>query len=165
MKIEPSSPKDLPEILNIFNLSREENGSFPGRSYCMSAFQGAIEGEKILVARVAGEVAGFVSVWAQNNFLHHLFVSPKHQRKGVGKALISAIVREFGVPITLKCIKANTQARCFYENLGWQPREESIGPEGPYILYELRETSYYRRPSTTLCEHKGQGHERRSDRD
>nr|WP_255353979.1 MULTISPECIES: GNAT family N-acetyltransferase [Microbulbifer] len=91
-----------------------------------------------MVARIGGEVAGFVSVWAQSNFLHHLFVSPKHQRKGIGKALISAIVCEFGLPMSLKCIKENTQACRFYEKLGWQPREESIGPEGPYILYELR---------------------------
>ncbi|GAB2529373.1 GNAT family N-acetyltransferase [Microbulbifer agarilyticus] len=141
MKIEPSSPKDGPEILDIFNLAREENGSFPSRSYCMSAFQETIDGEKILVARIAGEMAGFVSVWTQSNFLHHLFVTPKYQRKGVGKALVSAIVCEIGLPISLKCIKGNTQARHFYEKLGWQPREESTGPEGPYILYELRKNA------------------------
>lgn len=95
----------------------------------------AIDGEEILVARRRDDLVGFASVWANENFLHHLYVSPEHIGKGIGKRLIAECVRIFGPRMSLKCIKANTQACGFYEHLGWQAAEEGSGPQGPYILY------------------------------
>ncbi|MEZ5503458.1 MAG: GNAT family N-acetyltransferase [Halioglobus sp.] len=139
MKIEPSNKNDFPEMLAIFNFSRELNGSFPKHTYSIDEFLAVVEGEEILVARIGDEVVGFVSIWKPDNFLHHLFVSPKYQRKGVGKALISESVSRFGLPMFLKCIKENIEACRFYEQFGWQLKEEAIGPEGPYIHYQLGE--------------------------
>lgn len=139
MKIEPNSKNDLPEMLIIFNYSRELNGSFPDQVYSIDEFLAVIEGEEVLVARIAEKVVGFVSIWEPENFLHHLFVAPENQRKGIGKALILESVRRYSLPMSLKCIKANVEARRFYESLGWQPGEEGIGTEGLYINYHLKE--------------------------
>jgi len=137
MNIEPKTEDDLPALLNIFNLSRAANGSFPAPAYGMREFLAAIDGEDILVARIDKEIAGFVSVWRAENFVHHLFVLPKHQRKGIGKALISRCAHTFGLPLSLKCVAANTAACRFYEQSGWQPGSKAVGPEGPYIRYQL----------------------------
>lgn len=135
MKIESNTKNDLPRLLDIFNLARDENESFLKQVYSMDEFLEVIEGEEILVARIGKELAGFVSLWQPDNFLHHLFVLPQYQARGVGKALVFESVRKFGLPMSLKCNKANTKACRFYEQLGWQAKEEGVGPEGPYINY------------------------------
>lgn len=139
MNIEPGVSDDLPALLAIFNATRAANNSFPKQVYSMDEFSAVIDGEQILVARMANELAGFTSVWKPKNFLHHLFVSPGYQRMGIGKALVSESVRRFGLPMSLKCIKANTHACRFYESQGWQVKAEGVGPEGPYLLYYLGE--------------------------
>lgn len=137
MSIEPKSDHDLPGLLDIFNLARKANASFPDQIHSMDEFLSVIEGEEILVARMADDLAGFVSVWTPEKFLHHLYVSPLFQGRGIGKALVLETVRRFGLPLSLKCIKANTEACRFYEQLGWQVKEEGMGPEGPYLHYYL----------------------------
>lgn len=135
MKIEPGTNNDLSALCDIFNRSRDANGSFPKQLYTLDEFMAVIDGEEVLVARIGEELAGFVSMWKPDNFLHHLFVLPKFQRAGVGKMLVTESIHKFGLPMSLKCIKANTQACRFYERLGFQAQEEGVGPEGPYIHY------------------------------
>ncbi len=85
----------------------------------------------MLVARIAGGIAAFASVWEPENFLHHLYVLPQHQRQGVGGELLRHCTNTFGLPMSLECIEANVEACRFYENLGWQIAETA---EGRYFL-------------------------------
>ena len=137
MKIKPATQDDFPKLLDVFNSSRAQSGNFPQRIFSFDEFVEITKGEKILVARRAEEIAGFVSIWQPDNFIHHLFIAPHHQRKGIGRALVLESVHQFGLPLSLKCIKANTDACHFYERLGWREREEGVGPEGAYVLYQL----------------------------
>ena len=99
-------------------------------------FDRTIEGERVLVAVHADVPIGFASIWEADSFLHNLFVHPRFQGRGVGKALLAACEKYFsGVP-SLKCIKANTGARSFYESQGWTVRFEAEGPDGTYLLMQ-----------------------------
>lgn len=44
-------------------------------SFRLSSFDKDTEGEIILVAKVDNKIVGFASLWRQDNFLHHLYVS------------------------------------------------------------------------------------------
>ncbi len=138
--ITPAQEADLPILCEIFNEARDDNGAFPKDVYDIDAFRKVIEGEAVLVARVADKIAGFASVWEADTFLHHLFVSPHYQRQGIGSALIDHCIKLFGLPMALKCVEANTEACRFYERRGWRNSATAEGPEGRYILY-VRELS------------------------
>lgn len=139
MNIDPASDEDANALCNLFNEARKTNPSFPRARYSLAEFSEAVKGEKILVARIHGEIAGFASVWEPETFLHHLYVAPRYQRNGIGRALVHSCVKEFGLPMSLKCIKANLDACRFYESLGWQAKEEANSPEGVYVLFVLPE--------------------------
>lgn len=135
IRVEPAGQEDAPALCVIFNDARREAGCFPAMDFPVSDFLKAVEGEQVLVARMGGEIAGFASVWQPETFLHHLYVSPRFQRLGVGGRLLGACIDRFGLPMSLKCVVANVAACRFYESRGWRPMEYADGTEGRYILY------------------------------
>lgn len=105
-------------------------------SVTLSSFDLDTQGEIIFVAKVEGSVAGFISIWEPDNFIHHLFVGNQHQNRGVGTRLLNAVIPTLKSPVTLKCIKANTAAIRFYLRNGWKPKSENTSENGTYILFE-----------------------------
>jgi diamine N-acetyltransferase len=94
----------------------------------------------VLVAEVAGEVAAFTSVWigepqdsdvmfpTSSLFIGELVVSQAYQRQSLGRLLFAAVEaegRRLGVEaIGLSVNAPNTQARAFYDSLGYAPQGE-----------------------------------------
>jgi ribosomal protein S18 acetylase RimI-like enzyme len=107
-----------------------------GSSFNLSSFDADTSGEYIMVARVDGKIAGFVSVWTEDNFIHHLYVDNEYQNKGIGTRLMNEVIRTLQHPVTLKCIKRNTPAIRFYLRHGWEPKSEATSEDGAYILFE-----------------------------
>lgn len=104
-------------------------------------FDNNTEGELILTAKINNEIVGFVSIWEEDKFIHNLFTSTAFKRRGIGKALINEAVKAVGLPLTLKCVKANTNALNFYLSQGWTIEGESIGEEPYYYMkYEITNT-------------------------
>jgi len=66
----------------------------------LADFDAHIEGERILVAVVEGEVLGFASIWEPESFLHNLFVHPSATRQGIGQALLGSCAKYFNKPST-----------------------------------------------------------------
>ncbi|MGD2118231.1 MAG: GNAT family N-acetyltransferase [Chromatiales bacterium] len=135
MIVETAKETEMQVLCALFNQARMQNSSFPKVEYNFADFLQVVEGEQVFVARIAGDIAGFASVWEPENFLHHLYVSPLHQRQGIGGELLKHCVNMFGLPMSLKCIEANVEACHFYEKFGWRIAEKAKGPEGRYLLY------------------------------
>lgn len=74
-------------------------------------------------------IAGFSSVWAEDHFLHHFYVSPALHRSGIGRALMAATLARHGPALSLKCAARNTTARTFYRALGWSETDEPGGDD------------------------------------
>lgn len=130
---------ELIVLLTLFNEARKSAQGFHGRDASFEEFKKQVDGEQIYIATVDGNIVGFVSVWEKGNFIHHLYVDPKHQNRNIGSALIAKCKEIFGLPLSLKCIEENTGACAFYEKNGWVLGERDTGPDGPYILYILKE--------------------------
>ena len=137
MKIETLNHNKLKSILSIFNEARKSAKGLSDKVYSLSEFTAQVEGEEILVVKINGVAIGFVSVWCQDNFIHHLYVSPKYQRKKIGKVLLQECQNRYGLPLSLKCVDSNIEACSFYERNGWIVKSKEIDNEGPYKLYGL----------------------------
>ncbi len=103
------------------------------------------KGERQWVAedRQAG-VIGFASVWVELDlwFLHHLFVYPDRQGRGIGAAILQAVVDcARPLPIELKTSTENTGAVRFYQRHGFVITERPAHASPPWI--RLRRVSGY----------------------
>ncbi len=86
--------------------------------------------EEVFVLKVDGMVVGFIAVYAPQNFVHHLYISPKFQGRGFGKKLLDYAIKNFELPLSLKCERANTSALQFYQKNGWEFFDKGIDAEG-----------------------------------
>ncbi|WMN89796.1 GNAT family N-acetyltransferase [Vibrio parahaemolyticus] len=100
----------------------------------LSDFERDTEGESIWVVIDSSEVVGFVSIWAPENFIHHLFVSPRNLRGGVGLKLLDLAKQKYP-NLSLKCLSQNGNATDFYLSQGFTIAETvGNGPESYHLM-------------------------------
>jgi ribosomal protein S18 acetylase RimI-like enzyme len=142
MEIRLAEEIDFDVLLEIYNQSRADSAHFGDLEASITGFQELIAGEEIHVATSAQEsehtILGFVSVWVPQKFIHHLYISPEHQKKGVAQALIQQCICSYGLPLSLKSDLANQEACRFYEHNHWVAESTHESPSGPYHYYWLR---------------------------
>jgi ribosomal protein S18 acetylase RimI-like enzyme len=108
-------------------------------------------GDVFLVAEDEGDIVGFVH--AHGDWMSALYLLPAHQRRGVGRTLLSelcAAVQARGVAeIRFDCVATNANAIAFYEAMGarrtgrkwegegddaWEEVLFALATEGPAAL-------------------------------
>lgn len=107
-------------------------------SFQLADFDAHTKGEHILVAFYNGTIAGFISMWLQENFLHHLYISAEFQHKGIGTALLNAGCKLTTSSVQLKCLENNKNAIAFYEKHGFAKKSQGQSKDGGYILFERK---------------------------
>lgn len=133
--VQKAEKEEYDDLRKIYLITRQE--TFKWLEYDnikLEDFDTSTEGELILTAKINNVIAGFVSIWEEDKFIHNLFVSSDFKRCGVGKALISEAVKAVGLPLTLKCVKENFNAVKFYLSQGWTIVEEVTGQEPYYLM-------------------------------
>lgn len=78
------------------------------------------------VAESRGEITGFISL--MGNYVGALFVSEKHQGKGIGKALVE-FARKLRGNLYVDVYKDNARAREFYKKCGFTEKREKLQEE------------------------------------
>lgn len=135
ISIQKAKKEEYDDLRRIFFNSRQENFNWmEPDSINLDDFDSSTKGELILTAKINNEIAGFISIWEEDKFIHNLFVSSNFQRCGVGKALIGEAVKVVGLPLTLKCVKANENALNFYLSQGFTIEEEVTEKEPYYLM-------------------------------
>lgn len=137
------------EIIDFHNVHLEElrkiyldgRKSLPGITKAGTLkdidFDNDTKGELVLVAMVGDAVAGFVSVWTPDSFIHHLYVAERFRGNHIGPGLINAVFDRLGCPIVLKCLVSNKRAIRFYEQNHFRKIDEGVSGDGPYFLMKL----------------------------
>lgn len=132
--VRPGRPGDLPSVLRI------ERASFPV-PWSESAFRTVMlrDPGSLLVAERDGRVAGYAALWvaAGQAELADLAVAPEYRRRGVGRILLGACLREAAArgarEIYLQVRESNDAARSLYGQAGFR----AVG----------RRRGYYRAPA------------------
>ena len=139
MNIRRAEESDVPQLETLFLRTRQQtfHWEHPDK-FKLEDYRKATVGETIFVAE-EGAIVGFLSVWDQETppFIHHLFVSPEHQRKGIGTQLIRNLYSWLPPPYRLKCLIRNEKALSFYRKNGWIELDEGSSEDGDYFLLEL----------------------------
>jgi len=95
--------------------------------------------QEFRIIQVSGADVGYVAIMRQSDCLrlNQLFISPEHQRKGVGRACMRWVIQEAaesGLPVRLLVLKVNGPAQEFYRKLGFQ----ETGEDERHIVMEWR---------------------------
>ena len=75
-----------------------------------------------LVASDEGRALGYIA--ATGGHIDQLFVDPDHQRAGIGRRLLEAMLARGLRPATLQVFALNAPTRRFYEGFGFRPVAE-----------------------------------------
>lgn len=129
--------QDLPSLRALFLDARRAAFHWrPAEAFRLGDFDQQTQGEHILVATdEAGAVTGFVSVWEPDAFIHHLYVAPERQGRGIGHALLRAAGWPGG-SLRLKCLARNAGALAFYRAHGFVETGQGTGEDGDYVVLE-----------------------------
>ena len=104
-------------------------------------------GAELVLALLDGVVVGFYSLGPaddpeRRNYLWHVYVDPRAQRRGVGRALTEAALSEIATrgatTAWLDVLSGNEKARAFHRALGWV--EVGYDSSGEYGLVILERT-------------------------
>lgn len=115
VSVRPAEARDLPILRDLFLRSRCAAFHWASPSdFALDDFDSQTEGEAILISEDHDRPTGFIAVWPPTNFIHHLHVDPRHVRRGIGQALLSALPEWMTVRYQLKCVSANQAALAFY---------------------------------------------------
>ncbi|MGB7195499.1 MAG: GNAT family N-acetyltransferase [Collimonas pratensis] len=133
-----ATTQDLPALQELFlSLRRQTYTWLATASFCLADLQQQTQGEAILLAQdEQGGLAGFISVWEADHFIHHLYVDSGQQRRGVGRTLLAALPGWPGQRYVLKCLLRNHAAAAFYRVSGFTETGNGMGEDGEYIVFE-----------------------------
>lgn len=136
-RVRPFAEPDREALEAIYRECRAEAAWLPPVAREDSDFARDTAGETLFVAAGTDDnPLGFLSVWAPDRFVHHLYVRSESRNRGIGKALLGYLRTQLPMPWKLKCLTANDAALAFYESQGWRNVSSDVGAEGPYFVLE-----------------------------
>lgn len=131
---------DLPALRELYLKVRQATFTwFDTSHYQLSTFDTDTSGEYILVAYIEDKVAGFISAYLPDNFIHHLYIDNVFQNQGIGAILLKTMLEKLGQPVRLKCLQENKAGIAFYEQNGFVQKEMGMALEGVYFVFEYNQ--------------------------
>lgn len=140
IQVRKAQDSDLEPLELLFLEVRQKTFFWkPSHLFAIQDFRKDTQGEEVYIAENEHKnLLGFISVWKGDHpFIHHLYVLPSSQKKGVGTLLVRHLFLHFPLPYRLKCLVKNREAIRFYAKTGWNYIEEGEGDDGSYLLLEL----------------------------
>ncbi|MDL2404657.1 GNAT family N-acetyltransferase [Rhizobium calliandrae] len=132
--IRPACVRDMDVLADIYLRVRRitflwvDPGDFHAADFVIHT-----QGERIFVCEDRnGVIAGFLTLWEPDDFIHMLYILPEFQGFGAGKALLAALPEWPNRRYRLKCLVKNTRAIAFYRTLGFKIIGDGSSPEGDY---------------------------------
>jgi len=126
---EPATPKDIPAWIELISLVQEH---FPGldESKYENQLAQRIEHGEAWLMRSGETVAAALLFSKERKELDFLAVSPEYRRRGLAQKLVETAAAQLPVGTQLSVVACRegdpmgTEARAFYEALGFAPNEE-----------------------------------------
>ncbi|HGS4463483.1 TPA: GNAT family N-acetyltransferase, partial [Vibrio metschnikovii] len=97
MEIKEFSVCNLESLRKLYFHSRRDSFTWlKTDSFRLEDFDRDTHGERIWLVEVLGQVAGFISIWEPDRFVHHLYVSSEYQSQGIGSILLNGAKAKYG---------------------------------------------------------------------
>lgn len=122
LTIRPYTNSDWARVCAIHDAARHDELGAAGLADAYLTLAETAENEgfhdyNILVAEYQGQVAGFTAFTADE--LAWLYVDPAYYRRGIGRALIHAVLQINQGPVTAEVLEGNRNALASYQQAGF----------------------------------------------
>lgn len=88
IRIEKASKLNVEDLQQqYYSIRKTEFTWLDTSEFSLIDFDVHTEGELVYIATIDGDLAGFISIWEQDNFVHNLFVNSKFRRLNVAKKI------------------------------------------------------------------------------
>jgi GNAT superfamily N-acetyltransferase len=136
--VRQATPQDWPALRALFLASRRYTFTWLAtETFQLADFDTQTHGENVLLAVDDRScIAGFISVWEPDDFIHHLHVAPGQQHRGIGTLLLNALPGWAERLYRLKCLRRNERALAFYHRHGFASIGSGTAEDGEYLLLE-----------------------------
>lgn len=99
-------------------------------------FEESLQEEQVYVARLEGQIVGFISWFEPDSFIHHFYIRKSFRRQKLGLQIIQFALDRLRYPARLKCLQENQSAIDFYLSKGWYVVGEGTADDGDFYLME-----------------------------
>lgn len=109
----------------------------------LESFVKMIDVELVYIAYEEEQLAGFLTLYEPDTFIHFLFIGTAQKKSGIGSTLLGRIELDFpGKDISLKCLLQNKNALSFYKKNGFKVVEtkDDLGLESYQLLVKESKT-------------------------
>jgi GNAT superfamily N-acetyltransferase len=129
----PERP-DREELADIYLIVRRETFTWVAPSQFQHGdFLAHTQGEVVWLAETPeGKIAGFMTLWPPDDFIHMLYIRKEWQGKGAGSALLRALPDWPRQKYRLKCLVNNSRAKAFYQANGFAVTGAGSSAEGDF---------------------------------
>lgn len=123
MNIRRYTNDDWPRICQIHDAARRDELSSAGLDDAFLTLEATADNEgfydyEVMVAELDGEIQGFAAF--SDVELSWLYVDPRFYRKGVGYALVKAVLAAAGTPLSVEVLDGNESALSLYRKVGFE---------------------------------------------
>ena len=134
LKIRSARPSDREELADIYLTVRRDTFTWVDPlNFKHEDFAAHTQGELVWLAEAPdGGIAGFMTLWAADDFIHMLYIRKQWQGRGVGTALLKALPDWPNHKYRLKCLVNNRGAKAFYTAQGFHVTAQGASAEGDY---------------------------------
>jgi putative acetyltransferase len=131
--VRPAAPDDLDAVARLWHESASRMDGAPANIPSEKQLRDRIDAElasgwDLYVALKAERIVGMLALQPRDSILDQIFVAPREQGAGVGKALLALAKQEMPSRFTLRMTAANQTARSFYERQGLKPLRKGTHP-------------------------------------
>ena len=134
--IRPATPADHATLAEIYLHSRRHTFTWQDPAdFQLTDFALHSAGENIWLAQDTQQcIAGFISIWEPDHFIHMLYVHADFHGQGVGTVLLAGLAEWAQRPWQLKCLTRNTRAQQFYARHGFVVTGQGQTADGEFVL-------------------------------
>lgn len=119
LQVRRARPEELAACADLYvQVLRDTFTWLPPERHKQADFLAAARDEEIFVALVGDRLVGLAALYRPQAFLHSLYVTERG--RGIGRALLDAVLAATGGPLQLKCQAANRRAQDFYAREGFE---------------------------------------------
>lgn len=139
-RIRDATREDVPELAALYRDVRRSTFTWiPPDRFKIEDFAHHSQGERVILCQTeCRQIAGLMSLWPTQDFIHMLYVGLEFQGKGVGRALLHALPGWPDKEYRLKCLINNVRAQAFYIANGFEALGTGWSIEGEYRDFRLK---------------------------
>lgn len=118
--IRQMEPAELDQCAALFERVGQAHFHWqPRHLYTRTVFLECAREEHVWVADVSGSIAGLLTYYEPEHFIHFLMIDAPMRGQGIARALLAATRNHYGRRHDLKVNMRNQDARAFYDRLGY----------------------------------------------